>query len=936
MKTELFLECDLKTLRTKWVVTNSQALSAKLLQTKTHFGAEAHSVKSLASRLADLGLKSSEPNSKGQGSQKSAQISAKISAKVTKEDLELFGESLRAKLKPKNYFKLAFDLPGLREKVFNCLDELRLAGYEPSSLPKNSIDNAEKLESLREIFVFYNEYLNSTGAADYSVQLTELIDALHAKKFDAFLKNVDLIIPFTLDLKGKETSFLEVLEERVTTYKTKSAAESYRVATVGAAQSLEQFKDGLSAFIDRKPIVGHTQAATPGAVLDESLVVKASLRRDEALADVFDWMLKHQATVSTTAIVSPDYDGYAFELYRFCEKNQLALNLSRGLLACHFRFFAEDMAQIERLNAEAVDAETSIDFIKLAQQYFRSRKCDQVGYDSFKGQALSFVQSYLKASETFSQVTLATEHGFGRLRECLLQIRLSPSDLELDKKGLFFGRPEDLIGCETEHLVILGLQDHNYPPKIVPDAILTDLEREAINETLELGKYTHKLSLTEPKESQKDLLEKISLGVTKALYLGFESHDLESGALSLPSSFFNRVIATFGYPQEAKSIYLLGGLPTEFISDSQSIFLKADKQLASAGMTAETFSKFEQTLKQRRSREVNDEDGVSVKGCADKILAKDISASAVAEFFTCPYRFYLSRVLKITELDKLTKSNLSWLNALQRGEFIHAVFEGLTLKFLESPPSFKRWKEFLSDEASKLVEPLIAKVSLEYEESRKGISSVIVESELAEIRELVLEFIQREMQLTETTGFYPIKVEAEFKALSYKGLEVKFHGIVDRLDQNDAGFFRVIDYKTGKNRFNSAENLFVDGDDYVHFQHAVYGVWAVTQSDFAIKEDKLRTGYYFCSDKGEWAVVDDLFSHHLERFEQGMKLMQEALKLGEFAKNPSACTYCNYKLICGQVQSARSLFADPHPQLQQLGLALNASVDLNESGVSND
>ena len=116
---DTLLGCDLKSLKHKYILTNSLPLSAKLLERHTHFGAEPHSIQSLT-RLLDS--HSQIISSPGQA------------IRLTSEDREFFGESLKSKLGAKNYFKDAFSLPGLRAKVFDCIDELRLSGYSAQTL----------------------------------------------------------------------------------------------------------------------------------------------------------------------------------------------------------------------------------------------------------------------------------------------------------------------------------------------------------------------------------------------------------------------------------------------------------------------------------------------------------------------------------------------------------------------------------------------------------------------------------------------------------------------------------------------------------------------------------------------------------------------------------------------------------------------------------
>ncbi|MGK5084355.1 PD-(D/E)XK nuclease family protein [Bdellovibrionota bacterium FG-1] len=924
MTNSTLLGCDLKSLRNKLVVTGSQVLSAKILEAHTHFGAQAHSLRSLAKLLHEHSGHASQATPRGA---------------LTSEERELLGESLRAKLSSQNYFKKAFDLPGLRAKVFDCLDELRLAGYEPSHLADDAIENTAKVSSLREIFTLYQAYLTEQNVSDYPVLLQHVVLELQKGRYDSLIANSDLILPFKLDLKGAETSLFEVLAEHAHIFAPESAVDGFRSETGVDSKSLEKFKTSLASFLDHEPMV----ATSERQPLDSSLVLRASLTRDEALSRVFDWMLSQGGDIGTTALVTLNYDDYAGGVYRFCQAQGIPLNLSQGLLASEFAFFAEDLAALERLHQTELRTGQSAAFTERARTYFKNRQCTHTTpnlptiYDAFRSQALSFLQSYQDAQKAFPGVELSPSHAWDRLRSELLEARLSLHSLELDRHGLFFGRPEDLIGCQVSHLAVLGLQDHHYPPKVTPDPILTDTERQALNERIEHLKFGHELRLSTPREIQKDLLEKICLGVRNSLYLGFESHDLESGALSLPSSFLNRVLGAFGYPQKAESIYELSGLSETFFSAdlAGNPFLSHDAWLTSHDQVGDRFARWTQILSRRSDRRHNTEDGVSAPALAAKLVGRDLSASAIADFFTCPYKFYLRKVAGVAALETDTRSGLQWLDAMERGELIHEVFEKLARVFMAEEPTSARWLNFMKKEAPGILESIISAAAQAFDTNRAGVPAAIIEQELSEIRELASEFIAREIIQVEETGFYPIKVEEPFKELLFswpdpknagQTLTLKFNGAVDRLDTNGKGLYRVLDYKTGKNRHRDNLNLFKDADRYVHFQHAIYGHWAIEQSGFKMKPSDLTTGYYFSSEKGGWDIVEAPYHDYTAQFQAFMTLLHDSITQGHFHKNHAACTGCDFRLVCGGVQTRRRYFAESSPQLATMAECLEGPV----------
>ena len=911
---DTLLGCDLKSLKHKYILTNSLPLSAKLLELHTHFGAQPHSVQSLARLLDEHSQISSTPNQ---------------AVKLTAEEREFFGESLRNKLSANNYFRDAFSLSGLRAKVFDCIEELRVAGYTAQTLSSEGVDNAGKIESLREIFSLYEEHLNARKVRDYPLILRDVIDLLQKGSFDEYLANVDIVAPFPLDLRGMETTFLEVLQEKARIFSPENRTQAFLVATPASCPNLSAFKNSLQAYLSKVPL----KNAAKYSDADASLKVRACLTAEETLSEIFHWLSERGAHIGEAALVTPDYDRYAGPAYRFCQKYGIGLNLSHGLLASEFAFFAEDMAVLESSFTVRKRKGSAREFLHEAQNHFRRRLCIHEAYEPFRTQSLGFIHNYLTAQKAFQNVTVSESHAWDLLREHLFSVRIPLSALDLDRQGIFFGRPQDLIGCQVAHLGIVGLQDHNYPPKVVPDPILTDNERTALNERIEHGAFHHELRLANPTELQKDLLEKLSLSVERSLFLAFESHDLGSGVRSLPSSFLNRVLSAFGFEMSTEALYdVAGKIPETFFPRTSPINLLVDydEHLASLGQVGQRFEKWSDLLERRRSRERNPEDGVTLSGEKAQILETQYSPTRIADFFTCPYRFYLKKMVGVKEIETQPREELRWLDQMSRGTFIHSIFEGWVQVFLKGERSAKAWIRFLKEDAAELLEPLLIEASADFEIDKEGVPQIVIDTEIAEFREIALEFIRREIDYTSKTGFYPVGAEVDFKNLTYswkpsgtrEAISLSFKGTIDRLDTDGMGAYRVVDYKSGKNYFKDASNLFLDGKDYVHFQHAIYALWVLSQPDLKVSDSKLIAGYYFTSEAGGWERIEAPFENFAEHFSETMSVFHAALKSGDFPKNSKACGNCNYRLICGGIQGKRKNFIAKSPQLELIQMSL--------------
>lgn len=910
-------DCDLLAPRQKFVVTNSSILSAKIIERETHFGVEPHSVRSLAMTLYR---------------HPAVFLNGRILRPLSPEEREFLGEELREELSENNYFKKSFELPGLRARVFDCIEELRLAGYKPKDCAKGKIQNEAKLISLKEVFDRYLTGLERHTVFDYPLLLTQLIEKIQKQEYRTILGKIDIIIPFDLELRGMETTFLEVLEGNAKIYRPLEKARSYLSETDPKSTSLCDFKNALSAFLDRKPFVTQVRSCT----LDESLRLQAALTPEESLAEVFQWMTERGSGIDTTAIVTPNYDSYAGALYRLCKKHGIPLNLSGGISANEFGFFAEDLECLDELEATCKHGGKK-DLIASVNNFFKRRKCDDPCYDAFRGQILAFIQRYSEAKEKTTAKQIEITHFPKLLRETILESRLGLSALDLDRQGIYFGVPEDLLGVKTTHLAIVGLQDHYYPPKVVPDPILTDAERGDLNDAIESGAFLHTLSTSAPRKKEKDCLEKISLGVRSSLYLGLESHDLSTGELSLPSSFFNRVLSAFGFEQKASDIRDLCRTREDFLPKSgKSMFFDYDLYLAANGSIGPRSNVFQKGDKRIKNRVLNDEDRVLLPDGVPDLLQAQYSASGLSDFFTCPYLFYLKKIEKLPEPPETDGRELEWLDPMSYGKFLHTVFYEIATAFLKEGKTEKSWIEFLRNKARGLVVPVIEKAEAEYADIKVGVPEIIIAKERDEIRGATLAFIEAEKKQVGQTGFFPVKAEEEFNNLLYEikdgktAIALNFNGIVDRLDKSENGAFRVVDYKTGKNRYRDEGNLFIDSDNYTHFQHGVYSHWALKKSGFEIAEHKLSAGYYFTSDASNWHTVLQPYGEFVDRMKGAMAVFHEALARREFHKNAKACNGCSYQVVCGGIPEHRARFAEPSPQLAKIEAALGIEEEGDE------
>ena len=162
-----------------------------------------------------------------------------------------------------------------------------------------------------------------------------------------------------------------------------------------------------------------------------------------------------------------------------------------------------------------------------------------------------------------------------------------------------------------------------------------------------------------------------------------------------------------------------------------------------------------------------------------------ISASRLRSYLTCPFNYYLENVLKVSSVDPGKRE----MDAMDFGNLIHHA-----LRALHSAEGVAA-----GDDEAKL-NTLLAKAAEAYAHARHGKRlPVPVALQLDSAKQRLRRCAEIEASLR-TQGWRTQHVETRFGDEADPALIIggaKFHGIIDRVDVNNAGQTRIIDYKTG-------------------------------------------------------------------------------------------------------------------------------------------
>jgi ATP-dependent helicase/nuclease subunit B len=179
-----------------------------------------------------------------------------------------------------------------------------------------------------------------------------------------------------------------------------------------------------------------------------------------------------------------------------------------------------------------------------------------------------------------------------------------------------------------------------------------------------------------------------------------------------------------------------------------------------------------------------------IDNCDDYFNNNSISASSLEDYFTCPFRFFMQKILNLNEKQKAD------IKVIDIGEILHLILQ----YFCERQ---KEDDKFYNDEELEKISTDIIEYVFNCEEFKTQISS----ASLVQIKSLkdeayrLCKAINKQFNLSEFKPELFEKKISDDTIFHYKGKSLKFVGKIDRVDFYK-DYFRIIDYKTGKSEFN--------------------------------------------------------------------------------------------------------------------------------------
>ena len=530
------------------------------------------------------------------------------------------------------------------------------------------------------------------------------------------------------------------------------------------------------------------------------------------------------------------------------------------------------------------------------------------------------------------------------LQTKLRDLSIKPSNRRYG--AVYVGSVDSARGLSFRIVFVPGLAEKIFPKKIVEDAILPDEQRTGVG--------GGRLAIRRDQLNRERLSLRIALGAaSERAYLSYPRIDLQQSRPRVPSFYSLETLRAAegelpGFEQiaaraEATSRARLGWPapqdPEVAIDDAEydlallaGLFeVKGEERIGRAHYLLTANKHLARTLRGRSRRLLRrwtpndglvDPDELAIQSlAAHQFSARSFSATALQNFANCPYRFFLSAILRLEMREE--PAAIEVIDPLTRGSLFHETqFEVLTeMKAKGLLPL--REKDI--PEAFTLVDGALDRIAAEYESKLYPAIPRVWQDGINSIRVDLREWLRRMAESSE--GWVPDKFELSF-GLSDRGPresdpdsvadpveivgDLKLRGSIDLVERHVTGKYRVTDHKTGKAR--AERNTIVGGGK--HLQPLLYALACQKLLGQPVESGRL---YYCTSDGGYEDRVVALDEYSRGIVTEVLTTVRQSLTEGflPLAPEEDACMWCDFLAVCGGFVEPRTAIK-PQSRLVQL------------------
>lgn len=493
-----------------------------------------------------------------------------------------------------------------------------------------------------------------------------------------------------------------------------------------------------------------------------------------------------------------------------------------------------------------------------------------------------------------------------------------------------------------KHLFIVGLDDGRFPGAGHQDPIILDTERR---------KLSDRLATTQEKLAAKlDGFARLVSRHRGTVTLSYSCRDILDDRETFPSPLLISAFRIVSGLREGDQRDLLRWLPrpASFAPDDPAKSLDSTEWWLSRLCASDSVAHSDKLIAahfphlgrglaaaaHRKSSQFTIYDGmVLTPGTELDPASKNgpiVSGSMLETLGRCPLAYFFRYALDVRLPEDYEIDLERWLDPLQFGNLLHEVFYAFVGEVAADrwPPVFKtdipRLREILSESASR------------YKEIYPPPSEDAFLDQLRELNSAAEIFLREEERATGRTPAYvevslgmqkfgkgsALDSERPIKIGLPDGRTVRVRGRLDRIDRVGSGSdHAIVDYKTGSSVKYEGADPFNQGRV---MQHALYTSVAQTVLKEKLGSDAKvsRFEYLFPGARGQGLRLA-YEQADLSEFPGILQRMRNLLAGGSFLATDnfkSDCRYCDYTVICGDVEAvaASSSTKMDNPQNLQL------------------
>lgn len=505
-------------------------------------------------------------------------------------------------------------------------------------------------------------------------------------------------------------------------------------------------------------------------------------------------------------------------------------------------------------------------------------------------------------------------------RSLLLEARLR--EPAAARPGVWVGTVAELYGVDFDVVCVVGLQEGEWPASVSEDPILSDSERRVLCEAL--AEPTALALGAARAERDRRRFHSAVHSARRVVHLSFARLDPSTAATRLPSMLLMELaeqlegreldFASFETLEWIERVPLRRREPPRFgplLSLCEFDALTLDSLTARAGRryvrrlgAAPARSLALDTLRNARARFTAYDGWLRAQdgrhSLSQAFTGRVYSASQLATYATCPFRFFMRHVLRVEPLDRDEHREL---NALEVGRLVHRTLE-LFYRDLARDGRPRLEASRFQDLRESLLRALDSTCAEVERQGRQG-ARLLWDIRRRHLRDDLVRFLRHEVRRSQAAGTWiPTHFEFKFGPGCQSRLEIEprnraalvFRGSIDRIDrhsQHDG--LRVIDYKSGRQAFM--------GHNPQAVQLVLY-LWAACAGN-AARLARSDARFVYVTRRGGFEVQSIqgvCVQARAADLEQLAGAVADGVESGRFFPQPGPnamhCTVCDYRTVC--------------------------------------